>query len=100
MRWMKVAAVAVGALIVFMVIGTIVHLVMELVFAALVVGAIAVAIKVAAGRKRLPRGRSERDEHQVIQTRPMSTPTVATPPSHTGVNVDDDLARLKREMRG
>jgi hypothetical protein len=98
MRWIKVAAFALGVLIVFSVIGTVVHLVMELVFAAIVVGAIAVAIKVAAGRRKLPRGRNEHKEREIRQPRPMSTPAVVPPSAAPKVNVDDDLARLKREM--
>jgi hypothetical protein len=106
MRWIKVAAAVVGVLIVFMVIGAIVHLVMDLVFAALVVGAIAVAIKVATGRKKLPRGRDERQERRVREVETETTvryrPPMADPPaaSRAKVNVDDDLARLKREMGG
>jgi cell division septation protein DedD len=99
MRWMKVAAVAIGALIVFMIVGTVVHLLMDVVFAAIVIAAIAVAVKVAAGRRKLPSAR--RDSYEEIREPKRAAPTVnVPPPAHTGVNVDDDLARLKREMGG
>jgi hypothetical protein len=102
MRWMKVAAVAVGALIVFMVVGTVIHLLMEAVFLAIVVAAVAIAIKVAAGRRKLPRGRTEygvREPRQAPKvTAPPVTPARST--AHSTIDVDDDLARLKREMGG
>lgn len=95
---MKVAAVAVGALIVFMVVGTIVHLLMDVVFAAIVIGAIAIAIKVAAGRRKLPRAERTHREYEIRE--PRQAPTViATPPAaHNHADVEDELARLKREM--
>jgi hypothetical protein len=98
MRWFKVAAVIVGIFVVFMVIGTIVHLLTDLVLAAIVVAAIAIAIKVAAGRRKLPRGQKSYGDREIRETR-RTGPTVIVPPAaHTTSNVDDELARLKREM--
>ena len=102
MGWLKVAAVAVGALIVFMVVGTVVHLFIDLLIAAVVVGAIAVAIKAATGRGRLPRGRrsyQDRD-YELRSPRAESRPTAPPPAAHRTADVDDDLARLRREMGG
>jgi hypothetical protein len=99
MGWLKVAAVAVGALIVFMVVGTVIHLFMDLLIAAIVVGAIVVAVKAATGRKRLPRGRRDYGDYE-LRT-PRADPGPATrPTAHATADVDDDLARLKREMGG
>jgi hypothetical protein len=99
MRWIKVALVAIGVLIVFMVIGTVVHFLMEAVFAAIVVGVIAVAIKVAAGRRKLPRSRRDSYSDREISEPRRAAPTVnVPPPAPARANVDDDLERLKREM--
>jgi hypothetical protein len=102
MRWFKVAAVAVGVLVVFLVIGTIVHILMDVVFAAIVVAAIAIAIKVASNgrRNKLPRARRDSYEEREVQQPRRAAPTVVVPPAaHTGTDVEDELARLKREMR-
>src|SRR5271166_6646591 len=92
MRWYKVAAIGVGILI------------------ALVVGGIAVAIKVAGSRRQVSGKKAEREvrEQDYSQyNRPLpradvehvSTPY--PPPSRPAAqDVDDELARLKREMGG
>jgi hypothetical protein len=98
MGWLKVAAVAVGALIVFMVVGTVVHLFIDLLIAAVVVGAIAVAIKAYTGRGRMPRGRRSDRNFELRSPRADSTATAPPPTAHRTVDVDDDLERLKREM--
>ena len=102
MGWLKVAAIAVGALIVFMVVGTIVHLFMDLLIAAVVVGAIVVAVKACTGHGRLPRGRRAYRDYELRSPRADSTatppPAAAPPTAHATADVDDDLARLKREM--
>jgi hypothetical protein len=100
MGWLKVAAVAVGALIVFMVVGTVVHLFIDLLIAAVVVGAIAVAIKAFAGQGRLQRGRRTDRDYELRSPRAESRPTAPPPTAHRTADVDDDLARLKREMGG
>ena len=113
MRWFKLAAIGVGALIAFLVvisvIGTVFHIVEMLVIAALVVGAIAVAIKVASSRRQVSGKKTERevrepDDRQYnrplprADVEPVSTPY---PPSRPATqDVDDELARLKREMGG
>lgn len=100
MRWMKVALAAIGVLIVFLVIGTVVHILMDVVFAAIVIGAIAVAIKIASGRRKLPRSRRDSYTEREIRE-PRRTPAASPPPpppARAHVDVDDDLERLKREM--
>jgi hypothetical protein len=114
MRWFKLAAIGAGILIAFLVVGSvigfIIHAVTYLVFAALVVGAIAVAIKVASSRRQVSGKKAEREvrEHDDRQYKkplpradvePVSTPY---PPASRPApqDVDDELARLKREMGG
>jgi hypothetical protein len=114
MRWFKVAAIAGGIIIAFLVVGSVVgfiiHAVMELVIAALVVGAIVVAIKMARSGKQISRKRAERevrdhDEHREPLPRAdveaYSAPRQAPPARQAMPNtqdIDDELARLKREM--
>ncbi len=114
MRWFKVAAIAGGIIIAFLVVGSVVgfiiHAVIELVIAALVVGAIVVAIKMARSGKQISRKRAERevrdhDEHREPLPRAdveaYSAPRPAPPARQTMPNtqdIDDELARLKREM--
>jgi hypothetical protein len=100
MRWIKVALAALGVLIVFLVIGTVVHILMDVVFAAIVVGAIALAIKLASGRRKLPRSKRDSHAEREIREPRRTTPTVNVPPppAPAHANVDDDLERLKREM--
>ncbi len=112
MRWFKVAAIAAVILIAFLVVGSVVgfviHAVMELVIAALVVGAVVVAIKVARSGKQVSGKKAERevsepDSHRPLpraDVEPYST-SVPTPPPRQIPNtqdIDEELARLKREM--
>jgi hypothetical protein len=108
MNWLKVAAVAIGALLVFLVVGSVVHLIMTLLgyllVAALVAGGGYVAYKIvtSGGRRELRRGRGRRSERrQVRQDYAEPDPGFGVPPTEprpAAGNVDDDLTRLKREM--
>ena len=114
MRWFKVAAIAVGILIAFLVVGSVIgfviHAVTSLVIAALVVGGIVVAIKVArSGRqvegKKADREVRDHDYEQDSRPLPRSDIEPAAPPSYPArpakpatQDIDDELARLKREM--
>lgn len=114
MRWFKIAAIGAGILIAFLVVGSvigfIVHAVMNLVIAAAVVGAIVVAVKVARSRKEVSGKKAERevrdrDYEQYSRPLPRSDIEPAAPPSYPArpskppaPDVDDELARLKREM--
>jgi hypothetical protein len=112
MRWFKVAAIAAGILIAFLlvgsVIGFIIHAVTYLVIAALVAGAIVVAIKVARSGRQVSRKRGEREVREPRHNRPLpradvepvSTPYPSQPSRRNAPDVDDELARLKREMGG
>jgi membrane protein implicated in regulation of membrane protease activity len=110
MRWAKVALIAIGALIAFIVVESVFHL-LKLAFIVLVIGAIiAVAVK-ARSQYRLAREhraqvREEKAERKARVTERPAGQVVAAPewpqvenvPSPRHDNVEDDLARLKREM--
>jgi hypothetical protein len=112
MSWFKVAAIAAGILIAFLVVGSvigfIIHAVTTLVIAALVVGAIFVAIKVARSGRQVTGKRTEREVREPDHTRysrPLPRSDVEPVPSYqpprrqgNPQDVDDELARLKREM--
>jgi hypothetical protein len=106
MRGFKVIAIAVGVLIAFLFVGTVVgfliHAVIDLVIAALVVGGIVVAVKMARSSKQVSRGRKE-NEVKDSYTRPLPSADVEqyaqpTRSQYGSQDVDDELARLKREM--
>lgn len=105
----KVAAIGVGILIAFLVggwiIGFVIHAVLDLVIAAAVVGAIVVAVKMARSRKQVTRKREEkqvREPDYSEYARPLPRadiePITPQPSRQSGPDVDDELARLKREM--
>ena len=115
MSWFKVAAIAGGIIIAFLVVGSvigfIIHAVLGLVVAALVVGGIAVAIKMARSGKKISGKRAEREvrdhDHDRYQPLPRadvetySAPVPTQQPQRSAPNaadIDDELARLKREM--
>ena len=112
MRWFKLAAIGAGILIAFLVVGSVIgfviHVVTYLVLAALVVGAVAVAIKVASSKRQVSGKKAEREVREPdypqysrplprADVEPAATPY---PPASrpAPADVDDELARLKREM--
>ena len=117
MDWLKIAAIVGGIIVAFLIVGSVVHFILAAIstvlIAALVVGGIAVAIKVARSGKQISRKREERevrdrDTYQPLprtdvetysapsqQTRQPQPPQQSAPNSH---DIDDELARLKREM--
>jgi hypothetical protein len=111
MRWFKIAAIGAGILIAFLVVGSVIGFIIgavtKLVIAALVVGAIAVAVKVARSRRQVSGSKAgrevrDRDYEQYSRPLPRSDVEPAAPPSYparpAARDVDDELARLKREM--
>ena len=115
MSWLKIAAIVGGIIIAFLIVGSVVHFILAavttIVIAALVVGGIAVAIKMARSGKQVSRKRAEREvrDHDSYQplpradVEPYSTPapTPVQQPRRAAPNaadIDDELARLKREM--
>jgi hypothetical protein len=118
MRWAKVVMIALGALIAFIVIESVFHL-LQWAFIALVIGAIiAVAVKAHSQYKlmqerraqvkqdKAARKRQVRDEkpRQVapaeVWTAERAVPPASSPaPVASSGDVDAELERLKREMR-
>jgi hypothetical protein len=113
MSWLKIAAIAGGIIVAFLIVGSVVHFILAaittIVIAALVVGGIAVAIKMARSGKQVTRKRQEREVRDHDDYRPLpradvepySTPVPTQQPRRAAPNpadVDDELARLKREM--
>ena len=111
MSWLKIAAIVGGVIIAFLIVGSVVHFILAavttVVIAALVVGGIAVAIKMARSGKKISGKRAERevrdrDRHEPLPradvepySAPVQQPPYSAPSTH---DVDDELARLKREM--
>lgn len=110
MNWLKVGAVVIGGIVVFFVLNSVVHLVLGLLtaiaFVAIVAGGGYVAYKIAGARRRR-QVKSSPEERRVPsepESRSIAVPTVtpkqavtAQPAHH---DVEDELARLKREMGG
>ena len=106
MNWLKIAAVAIGALLAFFivssVVGVILGLVGKIVILALVAGGGYVAYKVIKSGRGRPvkdrdRGREIRDDFRHDDLRQEGyTPPPPPPPSRP--DVDDELNRLRREM--
>jgi hypothetical protein len=90
MRWFKVAAIAAGVLMAFLVISSIIGFLMEAALAALVVAVIVLAVKVAFYRKQVASDRPDSEVRGSADGRPL--------PRHNTWDADDELARLRREM--
>ena len=92
MLWFKVAAIAAGVVVAFLVISTVIGFLIDAAIAALVVATVVLAIKVAFYRKQVSRSRRDSE---------LREPSYASPlPRHYPPDVDDELARLKCEMGG
>lgn len=90
MRWFKVAAIAVGVLIAFLVVSSVIGFLIEAVIAALVVATIVLGIKVAFSNKQVPWKRPDREVRRPTDSTPLRRQKTS--------NVDDELNRLKRQM--
>ena len=110
MRWFKIAAIGVGILIAFLIVGSVIgailHAVIDVVIAAAVVGAIVVAVKVARSRNQVSAKKADREvrepdhrEYSMPLPRADVEPVRDEPArAPSKLDVEDDLARLKREM--
>ena len=116
MNWLKVGAIVIGGIVVFFVLDSVVHLLLGLLtaiaFVAIVAGGGYVAYKIMGARRRRqvraseqPRERRMRREPETraVAVPPVTPVTPVTPaaprPAHHA-DVEDELARLKREMGG
>jgi hypothetical protein len=109
MNWLKVGAVVIGGIIVFFVLDSVVHLLLGLLtaiaFVAIVAGGGYVVYKLmGARRRREVRSQEKREERRVrrepeSRTRELAVPPVTSQPQPAHHDsVEDELARLKREM--
>ena len=118
MRWAKVVMIALGALIAFIVIESVFHL-LQWAFIALVIGAIiAVAVKAhsqyklmqerraqvkqdkAARKRQVPDEEPRQVAPAEVWTAERAVPSApASAPAKSSGDVDAELERLKREMR-
>ena len=112
MHWFKFAGIAVGIFLAFLVggwiIGFVIHAVLDLVIAAAVVGAIVVAVKMARSRQagHAQAGGKARSASPTTTSTARPLPRADIEPvtpafngkAERAPNVDDELARLKREM--
>jgi hypothetical protein len=119
MRWFKIAAIGVGILIAFLIVGSVTHFIITavtyLVIAALVAGGVAIAVKVARSGRQVPGKKAERevrepdydqysrqlpraDVEPVSTSYPAQPSRPANPAKPAAADVEDELARLKREM--
>lgn len=110
MNWLKVGAIVVGGIIVFFVVDSLVHLFLGLLtaiaFVAIVAGGAYVAYKIVGANRRRQVRRSSRArqvprEPQREQPRtvvPRATTQPAQPAQSAPHDVEDELARLRREM--
>jgi hypothetical protein len=113
MGWFKIAAIAGGIIIAFLIVGSVVHFIMAAIttiaIAALVVGGIVIAVKMSRSGKQVSSKRAERevrdpDPYQSLPSadvEPYSASVPTQQPRRSAPNpadIDDELARLKREM--
>ena len=117
MSWFKIAAIAAGLLIAFLVVGSVMHFIITavtyLVIAALVAGGVAIAIKVARSGRQVSGKKAEREVREpdygqyssrqlpgadVEPVSPSYPAQPSRPAKPAAADVEDELARLKREM--
>jgi hypothetical protein len=106
MNWLKVAAVIIGALIAFYLVGSVIHIITALfgvvVLLAVLGGGGYVVYKVVTSRNgrelrgRSRRGGRDRDRELRDSSRQADYPPPSPRPARP--NVDDELERIRREM--
>jgi hypothetical protein len=107
MNWLKVGAIVVGGIIVFFVLDSVVHVLLGLLsaiaFVAIVAGGGYVAYKIMGARRRrqVRDGPEERRRPREVTERTLVVPPaspVSPAPRPAHQDVEDELARMKREM--
>ena len=92
MRWFKVAAIAAGMVIAFLVVPSIAAFLLEAAIAALVVAVIGLAIRTAFYGRQISSGKPDSETGEPCYRSPLFRRDTR--------DVDDELARLKRETGG
>jgi hypothetical protein len=108
MNWLKVGAIVIGGVVVFFVVNSVVHILLGLLsaiaFVAIVAGGGYVAYKLLGARRRREvrdRPQGQRPRRQVETSDIVVPPATPAPaPRPVQHDVEDELARLKREMGG
>jgi Ca2+/Na+ antiporter len=105
MRWLKVLAVAVAVVVVFVVISAVVHILYLVGVGLLIAAVLFAAVK---GWEQAKRARQRREERRQQREERRVRPSIEAsrqqptwlPPTVTssGFDVDEELARLKREL--
>lgn len=105
MRWLKVLAIAVAVVIVFFVVSSLVHILYLIGVGLLIAVALFAAFKGWEQYKRARERHEERSQQreerrarpsiEAPRQQPTGLPPAATP---SGFDVDEELARLKREL--
>jgi hypothetical protein len=108
MRWLKVLAIAVAVVIVFFVISSLVHILYLIGVGLLIAVALFAAFKGWEQYKRARERHEERGQRHLQQPEEhRAPPPIDAPRQHTGLpptatpsgfDVDEELARLKREL--
>jgi mannose/fructose/N-acetylgalactosamine-specific phosphotransferase system component IIC len=91
-RWFKLAAIVVAVMIAFLVVSSVIGFLLEAVIAVLAVAAVVLGVKVAFNRKQVAWKSANAEVRGPGYSRPQRR--------HNTSHVDDELARLKREMGG
>jgi membrane protein implicated in regulation of membrane protease activity len=91
-RWFKVAAIVVGVMIAFLIVSSVVGFLVEAAIAVLAVAAVVLAVKVAFNRKQVSWKRPNGEVRGTRYSRSLRRDNTS--------DVDDEMARLKRETGG
>jgi hypothetical protein len=106
MNWLKIAAVIIGALIAFYIVGSVIHIITALLGVVVVLAVLGAGGYVAYKVVRSRRGRELRDRprgggrRQDLELRNDYQQADYPPPQPARPNVDDELDRMRREMGG
>ena len=92
MRWFKVAALAIGVVIAFLVVSSVIGFLIEAVIAVLVVAVIVLAVRVALGRRQVSWRTPDKELRGPRYSRRRRR--------DNGHDVEDELTRLRGEMGG
>jgi hypothetical protein len=91
-RWFKVAAVVGGVIVAFLIVSSVVGFIVEAAIAVLVVAVIDLGVKVALGRKQVSWKRPDREVRGLRHSTRLRR--------HITPDVEDELSRMKGDMRG